>query len=72
MFENHQKCLIWIFEFWLCPIKSDLSGNTVWPQALSFQNATFSVIFKHRESVLYVFMALKRTFAIQIFFREKN
>ena len=26
------------------------------------------MIFKHRESVLYVFMALKRTFAIQIFF----
>ena len=30
-----------VFEVWhfppICPIKTDLSGNTVWPQALSFQ-----------------------------------
>ena len=42
VFENHPKCRIWIF--WIlafstnfCPIKTDLSGNTVWPQALGFQ-----------------------------------
>ena len=46
----------------LCPIKSDLSGTTVWPQTSGFQklakidpflalfmlNETFSVILKHR------------------------
>ena len=42
MFENHPKCRIWIFEFLafptkFCPYKSDLSGNTVWLQALAFQ-----------------------------------
>ena len=32
MFKNHQKCLIWIFEFspYFCLIKSDLSGNTIY------------------------------------------
>ena len=45
MFENHPTCRIWdiwIFQFWhfrnFCPIKSDLSGNTVWLQAFGFQN----------------------------------
>ena len=42
LFENYSKCRIWIFEFWafstnFCPIKSHLSGNTVWPQASIFQ-----------------------------------
>ena len=42
VFENYSKCRIWIF--WImafsinfCPIKSDLSGNTVWPHASGFQ-----------------------------------
>ena len=39
LLENHQKCRISIMAFFnnFCPIKSDLSGNTVWPQALGFQ-----------------------------------
>ena len=39
MFENYSKCRIWILAFStnFCPIKSDLSGNTVWPQASGFQ-----------------------------------
>ena len=42
MFENYSKCRIWIFDILafstnFCPIKSDLSGNTVWPQASGFQ-----------------------------------
>ena len=38
VFENHPKCRIWMafsINFW--PIKTDLSGNSVWPQALGFQ-----------------------------------
>ena len=38
----YSKCLV--LNFWtltfstnFCPIKTDLSGNTVWPQALGFQ-----------------------------------
>ena len=42
MFENHSKCCIWNFGFWafstnFWPIKTDLSCNTVLPQALGFQ-----------------------------------
>ena len=42
MFENHSKCRIWNFGFWafstnFCPIITDISGNTVWPQASGFQ-----------------------------------
>ena len=39
LFENYSKCLIWILAFStkFCPIKTDLSGNTVWPQASAFQ-----------------------------------
>ena len=42
LFENHSKCPMWSFEFWhfpsiFCPIKTALSGNTVWPQASGFQ-----------------------------------
>ena len=39
LFENFSKCRIWILAFStnFCPIKSDLSGNTVWPQASDFQ-----------------------------------
>ena len=39
LFENYSKCPIWILafstNFYL--IKTDLSGNTVWPQASGFQ-----------------------------------
>ena len=34
LFENYSKCRIWFFELWhfplFCPIKTNLSGNTVW------------------------------------------
>ena len=41
LFKNYSKCLIWIFEMLalstnFCPIKTDLSGNTVWLQASGF------------------------------------
>ena len=49
LFENLPKCLIWIFEFWhfanFCPIKIDLSGNTVWPQASRFKKLSIFGIF---------------------------
>ena len=45
VFRNYSKCRIWIF--WIlvfsanfCPSKSDLSGNTVWPQASGFPKLT--------------------------------
>ena len=39
LFENYSKCRFWILAFSanFCPIKTDLSGNTVWPQALDYQ-----------------------------------
>ena len=39
LFENYSECRIWILAFFFifCPIKTDLSGNTVWPQASVFQ-----------------------------------
>ena len=39
LFENYSKRRIWILAFSanFCPIKTDLSGNTNWPQALGFQ-----------------------------------
>ena len=39
LFENYWKCRFWILAFStnFCPTKSDLSGNTVWPQASGFQ-----------------------------------
>ena len=42
LFKNCSKCRIWFFlilAFFtnVCPIKTDLSGNTVWPQASVFQ-----------------------------------
>ena len=42
VFKNIPKCRIWIFSILafstnFCPIKTDLSGNTVWPQASGFQ-----------------------------------
>ena len=49
-FENHWKCLTWSLQFWhfhqfLSYYKSDLSGNTVWPQASGFQNWPFWAFF---------------------------
>ena len=40
VFENYSKCRIWIFQFLTFStifgtIKTDLSGNTVWPQTTS-------------------------------------
>ena len=39
LFENYSKCRILILAFStnFCPIKNDLSGNTVWPQTSDFQ-----------------------------------
>ena len=42
LFENYLKCHIWIFDVLtfstnFCPLKTDLTGNTVWPQASGFQ-----------------------------------
>ena len=42
LFENYSKCRIWIFLILafstnFCRFKTDLSGNTVWPQASGFQ-----------------------------------
>ena len=39
LFENYSECFIWILAFStnFCPIKTDFSGNTVWPQASVFQ-----------------------------------
>ena len=39
LFENYSKCRIWILAFSInfCPIKTDMSANTVWPQASGFQ-----------------------------------
>ena len=42
LFENYSKCRIFsILAFFtnFCPIKIDLSGNTVWQQASGFQNS---------------------------------
>ena len=38
LLENYSKCCIWVLAFSnnFCPIKTDLSGNTVW-QASGFQ-----------------------------------
>ena len=54
------KCLLWILAFStnFCPIKTDLSGISVWPQALGFQMdhfwQSFSVIFKHRAACILI------------------
>ena len=37
LFENCSKCRILAFSTNFCPIKTDQSGNTVWPQASGFQ-----------------------------------
>ena len=52
LFENYSKCRIWIFDILafsanFCPIKIDLSGNTVWPQASDFQKLAKIDFFWH-------------------------
>ena len=49
LFENYSKCRIWILAFStnFCPIKTDLSGNTVWQQALGFQKLAKMDHFVH-------------------------
>ena len=49
VFENSSKCSIWILAFStnFCPIKTDLSGNTVWPQASGFQKLAKMDHFGH-------------------------
>ena len=45
---SHLNFLILAFSTNFCPIKSDLSGNTDWPQASDFQklaNLAFSINF---------------------------
>ena len=49
LFENYLNCSIWIFIILafstnFCPIKSDMSGNTVWPKALVFKCSPKSTI----------------------------
>ena len=44
LFENYSKCRIWsflnlAFSTNFCPIKTDLSGNTVWPKLQVFKNS---------------------------------
>ena len=47
-----------------CPVKSDISGNTVWPQASDIlkltlaRDGTFLVIFQHRGLLLCSSMLL--------------
>ena len=47
VFENYSKCRISILAFsnMFCPIKTDLSGKTVWPQASGFQKVDKLTIF---------------------------
>ena len=51
MVENRPKRLIGIFQIKhfpnFCPINTDLSGNTVWQQALDFQT-----LAKHFDDIL--------------------
>ena len=42
---SHLDFLILAFSTNFCSIESDLSGNTVWPQALGFQNSPKQSIF---------------------------
>ena len=49
LFENYSKCRIWILAFSanFCPIKTDQSGSTVWPQASDFQKLAQMENFWH-------------------------
>ena len=37
LFENYSKFFSFGISTTFCPIKTDLSGNTIWPQASGFQ-----------------------------------
>ena len=58
---SHLSFLILAFSINFCPIKSDLSGNTAWPQASGFQktrqNGTFLAFFNERLSTQNVIVA---------------
>ena len=47
LFKNYSICRIWNLTFStnFCPIKTDLSDNSVWPQAADFQNLSKWIIF---------------------------
>ena len=51
MLGNYPKCRKWILQFW--PIKSDLSGNTVWTQASGFQKLAKLTIFGISNELLF-------------------
>ena len=80
MFENHQKCRIWIFEFWLFPNSQNGPFFGIYNKLLLTQNVNvarfarnvewaFSVIFKHRDSVLKL---LKNDYFFRDFFPFKS
>ena len=57
MFENYLKCCIWILvsSTNFCPIISDMSGNTVWPQASGFQK--FAKFAKFAKLIIFAIFA---------------
>ena len=62
LFENYSKCRIWILAFSInfCPIKTDLSGNTVWRQASGFQKLAKMDDFWHFQWT-FVYAKCKRS-----------
>ena len=57
---SHLKFSILAFPTNFCPIKSDLSGNTIWPQASGFQKLaklTFLAFFSELLATQYVIVA---------------
>ena len=68
----HEKCRIWISQFWHFPSIFVLSGNTLWPQAALFQNLPFLAFFmkfcKLKMSHLkFQFWQLKLTCLVTLF-----
>ena len=47
LFENYSKCCIWILAFStnFCPIKSDLSGNTIWKVKFLSKNSILTKLY---------------------------
>ena len=90
LFENCSKCRIWILAFStnFCPIKTDLSGNTVWPQASGFQKLAkmdhfwhFKLTFVHSkckrsslrsQCLMRLFLWFSSTVGKTIFLTEKE
>ena len=73
VFENYPKCRIWILAFStnFCPIKTDLSGNTVWQQASRFQKlAKLSIIDIFNELLSTQNINVVRSQCWMIFFCE--